>query len=197
MVGIEGRAQVGGLGLLEEAGHLARAAHLDHAEARHLLGRDGQRGQGDVRAGVHVLLQHQAVVHLVDVVAGEDEDMLGLLGADGVDVLVNGVGGAHVPVRADALHGRQDLDELAQFLGHNAGPAFADVAIERERLVLGEDVDLAQVGVDAVGERDVDDAVVAAKGNRGLGAIARKGEEPFAGSACKQYTECVSHRVPA
>ena len=62
-----------------------------------------------------MLLQHQAVVHLVDVIAGEDENVLRLLGADGIDVLVDGVGGAHVPVLADALHGRQDFDELAQF----------------------------------------------------------------------------------
>ncbi len=77
--------------------------------------------------------------------------MLRLLGADRVNVLVNGVGRAHVPVRADPLHGGQNLDELAQLLGHDAGPAFADMAVEGERLVLGEDVDPAQVGVDAIG----------------------------------------------
>ncbi len=37
----------------------------------------GQRGKGDVGAGVLVLLEHEAVVHLVDVVAGEDEDVRG------------------------------------------------------------------------------------------------------------------------
>ena len=110
--------------------------------------------------------------------------MLRLLGANRVDVLVNGVGRAHVPVRADPLHGRQNLDELAQFLGHNAGPAFADMAVERERLVLGEDVDPAKVGVDAIGERDIDNAVVAAKGNRWLGPISRKGEKPLTRSPC-------------
>jgi hypothetical protein len=127
------------------------------------------------------------------VVAGEDEDVLGLLGADGVDVLVDGVGGALVPGFGDALHGREDLDELAEFVGDHRAPALADVAVERERLVLGEDVDVAQVGVDAVGEGDVDDAVLAGEGDGGLGAIAGEGEEPFAGTTCKQYAECVSH----
>ena len=88
-----------------------------------LVGADGQRGEGDVGAGVLVLLQHEAVVHLVDVVAGEDEDVLGLLGADGVDVLVDGVGGALVPGLRDALHGRQDLDELAELVGDDASPS--------------------------------------------------------------------------
>ena len=139
-----------------------------------------------------VLLEHLAVVHLVDVVAGKNEHVLGLLGADGVDVLVNGVGGAHVPVVAHALHGRQDLDELAHLAGHDV-PAFADVAVERERLVLGEDVDPAQVGVDAVGERDVDDAVDAAEGDGGFGAVAGEGIEPFSRASSQQDSQRVFH----
>ena len=141
-----------------------------------------------------MLPEHLAVVHFVDVVAGEDEHVLRLLGADGVDVLVDGVGRAHVPVGADALHGRQDLNELAEFLGDDAGPAFADVPVERQRLVLGEDVDAAQIGIDAVGKGDVDDAVLAAKGNRRLGAIARERKQPFAGSARQKYAQSVFHR---
>ena len=86
-------------------------------------GIDGQRRQGDIRAGIVVLLQHLAIVHLVDVVAGEDQHVLRLLGADGVNVLVDSVCRAHVPVGADALHGRKNLNELAQFLGHDAGPS--------------------------------------------------------------------------
>ena len=143
MVGIEGRAQGGGLGLFLEADHFARPAHFHHPETRHFIRPDGERGEGHIRAGIIVVIEHQPVIHFVNVVAGKNEHMLWLLGADGVDILVNRVGGAHVPVGADPLHGRQDLNELAQFLGHDAGPAFADVAVERERLVLGEDVDPA------------------------------------------------------
>ncbi len=116
-----------------------------------LCGIDGQRGQGDVSSGVVVMLQHLAVVHFVDVIAGEDEHVPGLFGADGINVLVDGVGGAHVPVGADALHRGKNLDEFAEFLGNDAGPAFTNMAVKRERLVLGEDVDVAQIGVDAVG----------------------------------------------
>ena len=129
-----------------------------------------------------VLLEHEGVVHLVDVVAGEDEDVLGLLGADGVDVLVDGVGGAGVPVFADALHGGKDLEELAELVGDDWTPALADVAVEGERLVLGEDVDVTQVGVDAVRQGDVDDAVLACKGDGGLGSIASQGKKPLSGT---------------
>ena len=193
-VGVEGRADLGGLGFFDKSGDFAGARDLDDAEAGDLVGRDGQGGNGDVGAGVLVLLQHAAVVHLVDLVAGEDEDMARLLGADGIDVLVDRVGGALVPGLGDALHGGKNLNELAQLAGHHRAPALADVPVERERLVLREDVNVAQVGVDAVGQCDVDDAVLAGEGDRGLGAIAREGKKPFASATCKQHTECVSHR---
>jgi hypothetical protein len=67
------------------------------------------------------------------------------------------------------------------------------VAVEGQGLVLGEDVDLAQAGVDAVGEGDVDDAVVAAERDCRLGAIAGQWKEAFSGSSRKQNSKCVSH----
>ena len=126
-----------------------------------------------------VLLEHELVVHLVDVIAGEKKHVLGTLAADGIDVLVDGIGGSLVPVLTDALHGRKNFDELAKLAGDHL-PGLADVAIEGERLVLGEDVDLAQVGVDAVGKGYVNNAVDAAKGDSGLGAVAGQRIKPLA-----------------
>jgi hypothetical protein len=122
------------------------------------------------------------------VVAGEDENVLGLLGADGVDVLEDGVGGALVPGLGDALHGGKDFDELAEFGGDDGAPAFADMAIQREGFVLGEDVDVAEVGVDAVGEGDIDDAVLTGEGNGRLGAVAGERKEPLSRTTGKQNT---------
>ncbi len=89
--------------------------------------------------------------------------------------------------------GGQDLDELAEFIGDDRAPALADVAVERERLVLGEDVDVAQVGVDAVGQGDVDNAVLAGERYGGLGAVAGQGKQPFAGTTGEQNTQAISH----
>ncbi len=139
-------------------------------------------------------LHHEGVVHLVDVVAGEDEDVFGLLGANGVDVLVDGVCGALIPGLGDALHGGQDLDEFAELVGDDGAPALADMAVEGERLVLGEDVDVAKIGVNAVGEGDVDDAVLAGKRYGRLGAIAGEGEESLAGTTGKQDAKRISHK---
>ena len=117
----------------------------------------------------------------------------GFLGADGVDVLIDGVGGAGVPVFADALHWGEDFKELAELVGDDRTPAFADVTVEGERLVLGEDVDVTKVGVDAVGKGDVDDAVLTGKGDGGLGSITSQWKKPLTGTTGQQDSKRISH----
>ena len=162
--------------LLVESHHPGGVVDGDDAEAmtvfeRHLDGR-----QGDGGAGLLVRAQHAPVVHLVDVVAGQHHDVARRLALDRIHVLVDGVGGAEIPVFADALLRRQDLDELAELLRHDA-PTHPDVAVERERLVLGGDEDAPQPRIDGIREHEVDDAVGAAEVDGGLGALARQRRE--------------------
>ena len=140
------------------------------------------RRQRDLRRHVLVEAEHLLVVHLVDVIAGEHDDVARVLANDRVEVLVDRVGRALIPVLADALLRRQDLDELAELLRDDR-PALADVAIERERLVLRRDEDVAESRVDAVAQDEIDDAVRPAEVHRRLGALARQRREPFAGAA--------------
>ena len=177
--GFDRRAQLGGLRLFLEAQHPVVVVDFHDAEAGHLAGIDLDGGQGHVGAGLVVPLQHQAVIHLVDVVAGEDQHVLGLLRPDRVNVLIHRVGGALVPLIAYPLHRRQHFDELAHLAAHDV-PAFAHVAVQRKRLVLGQDINPAQVGVDAVGKSDVDDAIDSAEGDSRLGAIASERIEALA-----------------
>jgi hypothetical protein len=114
--------------------------------------------------------QHLAVVHLVDVVAGEDDDVRGAQAVEDVEVLEDGVGGAAVPVLlVDALLGGEEVDELAHLAAQEA-PAALQVAQEAVRLVLGEHGDLAKAGVDGVRQGEVDDAELAAEVDGWLGA---------------------------
>ena len=111
-------------------------------------------------------------------VAGENEHMFRLFGADGVDILVHRVRGALVPLFTDPLHGRQYFDELSHLAAQDV-PALADVPIQRQRFVLGENVDSPQVRVDAIGEGDIDDAIDAAEGDGRFCPVARQGIEPL------------------
>src|SRR6202008_4944244 len=97
---------------------------------RRLFHRNLNRGDGDLRSGVDVLLEHLRVVHLVDVIAGEDEDKFRTLAADGVDVLVDSVGGALIPLLRDAHLRREDLDVIAET--GQGRPASADMPVQAE-----------------------------------------------------------------
>src|SRR5882672_12779546 len=111
--------------------------------------------------------------------------MLGLFGADRINVLIDGVGCSHIPVVTYPFHRRQDLDELADFTAENV-PSLADMPVERERLVLGEDVDAVQTGVQTVGKRNIDDAIDAAEGYSRFRAIAGQRIKTFARASGEQ-----------
>ena len=73
----------------------------------------------------------------------------------------------------DPLLGRDHLDVLAELAAEEL-PALVDVPVQADGLVLGQHEDLAEVGVDAVREGEVDDPVDPAERDRRLGPVARQ-----------------------
>ncbi len=155
---------------------------------------DLERGDRQVGVVGFMKIDHLAVVHLIDVIASKDDDVLGAFLFERVDVLINGVGGALVPLFVDALLGRDDVDELAQLAAEQMAPAGVDVAVEAHRFVLREHQHLADAAVDAIGKREVDDAIGAAERDGRLSPIAGERFEPRAFSACEDDCEYVFHR---
>jgi hypothetical protein len=76
------------------------------------------------------------------VIAREHDDVARRLAIDRVQILKHRVGSAEIPMFSDALLRRQNLDELAQLLGHDV-PPHADMPVEGERFVLCRDKDAA------------------------------------------------------
>ena len=191
--GVERRADAGRGRLFLKAQHFSALGHFHHPESRNFIGRNRQRCQRHLRIGVPVVRQHPAIVHLVDVIAGKNDYMLRLLAADRVNILIHSVGRPHVPVGSGPLHGRHQLEKLAQLLGHNSRPAFADVPVQAQRLVLRQHINPAQSRIDAVGKRDIDNAVMPAKGHRRFGPVPGEWKKTFSCSAGEQYSNCVFH----
>ena len=96
--------------------------------------------------------------------------MGGVVRADEIEILEHGVGGAAVPMRAGLLLGRDQLDEFPHFAAQIA-PAALDVLDQGLRLVLGEHRDLADAGIDAIRQHEIDDAEFAAEGRGRLAAV--------------------------
>ncbi len=151
------------LRLFDEVDDAVAAVDMHHAEAGSLHARHLEAADGDIGAGVHMLAQHDLVVHLVDVVAGQQHDVARAVILDDVHVLVHGVGGAFVPLRlGDALARRQHVKTFVA-LGAQEVPAALQMADEAVRLVLRRHRDAADARVQRVAEREIDDARLAAE----------------------------------
>src|ERR1700733_13832703 len=122
-------------GLLLEADDAVVRPDLGDAETLGFPGVDLDGGDGDVGVVQAVPIDHLAIIHLVNVVGGEDQGEVGLFDEDALAILEDGIGGAEEPILADGLHGRDNLDKFAE-LGRQDVPAVADVPYQIERFVL-------------------------------------------------------------
>ena len=71
------------------------------------------------------------------------------MGAQNVDVLIDRIGSALVPLATGALRGGKNFHELVEFT-IEPGPAVYQVTDQRMRLVLGEYANASYTRVDAV-----------------------------------------------
>ena len=119
-------------------------AHPRRLGDRHAADRDRHVG-AVAPVGGHERL----VVHLVDVVAGEDEDRVGRLVLEDVEVAQDRIGGAAIPLGQPAA-GDVRLEQLdaAVVAVEVPRPAETDVVVERPGVVLGQDDDVVDVRVD-------------------------------------------------
>ena len=118
-----------------------------------------------------VMLEHLGVIHFVNMVARQNDDVLRLFLFDGVNVLVHRVCRTLVPVLVNPLLGRHDINELAKLATEEFSPAKIDVAIEAHGFVLSQHEGPTQTTVEAIRKHKVDDAVRTTKRNCRLGPI--------------------------
>ena len=165
------------LRLLEESLDAPLVVEPHDPQARSGLLVDGDPGDRHVGLPRHVGGEHVGVIHPVELITGEDQDVADVRLLEIADVLPDGVGGALVPAGVvERLLGGEDLDEAAAEGVEGVGPA--DVAVEADGVELRQDIDPLHPAVDAVGEGDVDDPVLPRQRHGGLRAVAGEGIEP-------------------
>ena len=153
---------------------------------------DRQRGDRRVRLRLDVRAQHVAIVHPVELVAGEDQHVLHARLLDVADVLADRVGRPLVPVHA-LFHGLlrgQQLHEAAVELVEAVG--LANVPMQAHREELRQHVDAVQPAVDAVRKRDVDQPVLGRQRHGRLRAEFGQRIQPRASAAAEHQRHDVS-----
>ena len=166
---------------------------MHDAKRRCLAQRHLETPHGHVGVLFDVLHEHRLVVHLVDVIARQDDQVFRSVALDDVDVLIHGVGRAGIPraVR-DALARGQYVEALVALVAEEI-PAALEMPDQTVGLVLGGDADAANAGIERIGERKVDDARLAAEMNRGFGPPLREFEQaaaPAAGEHIRHRRTC-------
>ncbi len=177
------------LRLLEEVADARGVGGVDVDDAE-LVGKgDRLADAGDrrPRPGGDVGVQHLPEVHPIDVIGADDDDDVGLLVIDEVEALQNGVGRPGEPPLAEALLRGDRCHIRVEERGHP--PRLGDVPVEAVRLVLREHDDLAEPRVDEIRDREVDQPVLSAERNGGLGAVRGQGHQALALAAGEDDSE--------
>ena len=170
------------LRLLREFGDAIGVVRGQNAELVGAFQRHVHDADGDVGLALLVIGDHRPVIHLVDVIARQDEHMRRVMRADEVQVLEYRIGGAAIPVRADLLLSGYQFDEFTEFAAQIA-PAPLNVLNQRLCFVLGQHRDLPYAGIHAIRQDEVDDLEFAAEGCRRFAAMLGERLQPFAAAA--------------
>ena len=161
-----GQIGLGHRGLLLELGDAVGLVRHHQAEAGSFLPVHFHNGHRELCALFLVEAQEVGVVLLADLVTGQDDDVLGIIAVDEADVLIDGVCSALVPVGAVCLLVRGQGVHTAVQTVQIPRLTVTDVLVQLLGLVLCCDTDGVDIGVDAVGQREVHDAVLTAEGHR-------------------------------
>ena len=128
------------------------SVQIHNAESARLLPRHLGDRDGRVRAAREMRLDHRPVVHAVDVIPREHEQVLRLALLDPDPVLLDGVRGAPVPVGLrPSLKGLQELHAAALSV-QVPGASNSNMVAQAQRAVLREDAHVVDSRVHAVGE---------------------------------------------
>ena len=157
-----------------------------------------KRGNGDVGLVHLVEFDHLGHVHLVNMVATKDCDIIRIRRFNKAQVLEDCIGRPLEPLLAFTAGLRGNTDKkISQACP--LPPGFPQMLVQRIGPVLGEDINLLDTGIEQVGENKVDDLVFPAESDTRLGPTQGERAEPFPLTTGQHHrnslTTDISHRT--
>ena len=155
--------------LFDEIENVVLVVDMHHAKAGRFHAWHFDTANRDISTTHHVLLDHQGIVLLVNVVTSQNDDIFCIVAGDNVDVLEHRIGGALVPVLfVELLRSGQDVQRFIALCAEET-PAPLQVTDQGMCLVLCGNTDAPDPGIDRIGQGEIDNAAFATKINGGLG----------------------------
>ena len=144
-----------------------------------------------------MLLEHPRIVHCIDVIAREDEHVVGIRHINEVKVLIDGIRRTAIPVRTLLACIRRQDEEPSVALVEVPCAARAEVLVQLKRTVLCQHADALNAGIHTVAQWKINDAVLPAERNGGLCDALRQCAEAAALPACQNHCQAfnLSHRT--
>ena len=130
-----------------------------------------------------------AEIHPIQLVAAQNHELFEIVVEEMDEIFPHGVGRPFIPRGVgERLLRREDFHEPAagkfvELVGAR------NVAVQRGRIELCQNVNAPEAGVDAVGDRDVHEPVFAGERHGGLGAVLRERKQPRALAAAHDDAE--------
>ena len=148
-----------------------------HAECAGIGDRHVQACNRHIRLQLHMLRDHLAVVHFVNMVAGKNQNIFRRMVTDDVEILEYGVRRALIPTFLQALLSGHQIDAFFK-LPRQETPSALQVLQQAVGFILRRHADAANTGVNAIGKWEIDNAKLAAEWHRRLGAPIGERPEP-------------------
>ena len=140
-----------------------------HAEAAGFLNRDRHAGNGNIRFVRLVEIEHNLIIHLIDVVAAQDQDIIRIEGFHVSQILQNGIGRTRVPFTVRTFFIRRKDRHTADITVQIPRDSDTDMTVQPQRLILCKYPNRVHTGVDAIAQRKINDTVFPAECHGRLG----------------------------
>ena len=172
-------------GLFHEGRDEVVGIHRHHAERPGVEPRYFDAGHRTGFAMRHVFGERHRIIHFVDVIARQDDQIFRPITGNDVLILVYGIRRPLVPVGfVQSLLCGHHINEFIEFATQEP-PAALDVAHQTVTFVLGEYTNAANARIEAIGEREIDNAKLATEIHCRLGPSIRQIEQTTAAAAGK------------
>src|SRR5882724_2707072 len=125
-------------------------------------------------------------------VCAEDSHKPGSVSLNQVQVLINRVSGALVPILAHTHLSRNRRDKVISEK-ISGSPALVQMLQQRLRFELGQNIDRKDTGVHEVGEDKIDNSIPASERHGGLRSVCRQGVETLAPAAGEDNSQDIHH----
>ena len=104
--------------------------------------------------------EHLCIVHLIDMVTRKDKNIFRVISFNILEVLINSICSTLIPVSTILALIRRKNSHTAKGSVKVPGLAVTDIFIKLQGLILSKNADCIDTGIDTIGKRKVNNAVL-------------------------------------